>query len=165
MRARRQLRHLIVGALMVVAVQGCYTYVPVTSNVPPTGERVALHITDRGRVELADRLGPGVVRMEGLVARTDSTDYVVNLHRIAQIGTGTSRWSGEPVRVNRSYVGSVEIRRLSRGRTALVAGAVTAGVVAFIASRGIFGAFDRTEEPEPGPEPGSIIIPVFRFSR
>lgn len=158
------MRHLILGGLLVAA-QGCYTYVPVSTNVPPTGERVALHISDRGRVELADRLGPGVVRVEGMVARTDSTDYVVNLHRIAQIGSGTSRWSGEAVRVNRNYVNGIELRQLSRGRTVLVAGVVTAGVVAFIATRGIFGAFDRSEEPTPNPEPGSIIIPVFRLSR
>jgi hypothetical protein len=157
------MRRFILGGLMLV-VQGCYTYVPIPTNVPPTGERVALHITDRGRVELADRVGPGVVRMEGMIARSDSTEFVVNLHRIAQIGSGTSRWSGEAVHVNKHYVGGVELRRLARGRTALVAGAVTVGVVAFIASRGIFGAFDRTEEPTPPPEPGSTIIPVFRLT-
>jgi hypothetical protein len=157
----KRMRRFLLGGLMVAAL-GCYTYVPITTDVPPAGERVALHITDRGRVELADRLGPGVVRMEGMIARSDSTELVVNLHRIGQIGSGTSRWSGEAVRVDRSYVGGVELRRLSRGRTALVAGAVTAGVVAFIASRGIFGAFDRTEEPTPPPEPGSTIIPAFR---
>jgi len=157
------MRRFILGGLLVGA-QGCYTYVPIRTAVPATGERVALQITDRGRVELADRLGPGIVRMEGLVARADSIEYVVNLHRIAQIGAGTSRWSGEAVRVNKDYVGGVELRKLSRGRTALVAGVVAGAVVAFIASRGIFGAFDRNDEPEPPPGPGTTIIPLFRLS-
>lgn len=158
------MRCLILGGLMVAA-QGCYQYVPIQSNVPPTGERVALQITDQGRVGLADRLGPGVTRMEGLVTRSDSTEYVMNLFRIAQIGSGTSRWSGEAVRVNRNYVGSVELRRLSRGRTALVAGVVGAGVVAFIASRAIRGVFNRDEgDSEVPPPPGSSVVPLFRLT-
>jgi len=157
------MRQIILGGLMLAA-QGCYAYVPVETDVAPTGERVALQITDQGRVGLADRLGPGVTRVEGLVTSTDSTDYVMSLFRIAQIGSGTSRWSGESVRVNRNYVGGVERRQLSRGKTALVVGAVMVGVIAFIASRGLFGGVDREDSPEPPPPPGSSLAPVFRLS-
>ena len=72
---------------------------------------------------------------------------------------------GEAVRVNRNYVGSVELRRLSRGRTALAAGVVGAGVVAFIASRAIRGVFNRDEgDNEVPPPPGSSVVPLFRLT-
>jgi hypothetical protein len=88
----------------------------------------------------------------------------MNLYSIAQIGTGTSQWSGESVRVNRNYVGSVQLRRLSRGRTALAVGVGAAAVGAFIATRVIKGSGDRQEPAEPPPPPGSSLVPVFRWT-
>ena len=114
------------GAALVA--QGCYSYVPLETESPPLGETVALQITDRGRVGLADRFGAGLVRVEGRVTKVDTADVVLNVFRVSQVGGAGSRWSGESVRLDRGFVGSVQKRELSRPRSWLLAGGITLGV-------------------------------------
>ena len=93
-----QFRSFCVVLGVIPAALGCYTYVPLdTSAGVQAGEHIAVEITDRGRAELSDRLGSGVVRVEGTLTRTDSVDLVMNVWRVAQIGGPTARWSGESV--------------------------------------------------------------------
>ena len=151
--AVRQLR-VWVMAVVLPAAAGCYKYVPLdTSAGIPAGEHVAVDITDRGRAELGDRIGSGVIRLEGTVAQADSQNMVMNVWRVAQIGGTVSRWSGESVRFRRDFVAGVHTRTLNRAKTYLVAGAVTVGIVAFITTTELFGSFigggDPPEEPPP----------------
>lgn len=141
----------LAGVLPVLGA--CYVYAPLETSVPPVGETVALEITDRGRVGLAERLGPGVTRIEGRVVGNEGDDYIVNVARIEQLNGQSSQWSGEAMRLNRDFVGRVQSRKLSRTRTLLAAGVATAAVVALIASRGLFGSFtgDKSEPPPPPP--------------
>lgn len=142
----------------VVAGQGCYTYVPVeTSEPPPVGERLAFELTDRGRAALAERLGPGVLRVEGSLIQADSERYVMRVWGVSQARDGTVRWSGETVSIGRDYVGGVERRQLATARTWLFAGATT-GLLVYAMSQDIVGGGreqDRPDEPEP---PSSAII-------
>jgi hypothetical protein len=121
-------RRMWVGIGVLPAALGCYQYTPLeTSTGVQAGEHVAVEITDRGRVELSDRLGSGVLRLEGTLTRADSVDMVMNVWRVAQIGGTTSRWSGESVRFRREYASSVQMRTLNRPKTYLFAGAAVAG--------------------------------------
>jgi hypothetical protein len=125
---------------VVPAALGCYQYAPLdTSAGVQAGEHVAVEITDRGRSELGDRLGAGVLRLEGTLTRTDSADLVMNVWRVAQIGGPTTRWSGESVRFKREYASRVQTRTLNRGRTLLVSGAAVAGLVLFSRQFGLLG--------------------------
>lgn len=142
---------LLVG---VIPAAGCYKYVPLdTSAGIPAGEHVAVEITDRGRAELGDRIGSGVVRLEGTITRSDSQSIVMNVWRVAQIGGATSKWSGESVQFRRDFVAELEARTLNRGKTYLAAGAVTVGLVLFLKSTDLFGSYiggsDPPEEPPP----------------
>src|SRR5688572_19515723 len=121
---------VVVMAGVLPAALGCYTYVPLESSANiRAGEHVAVDINDQGRVALGDRVGPSVVRLEGTVTRSDSQDLVMNVWRVAQIGGVTSKWSGESVQFRRDFVATARARNLNRGRTYLVAGAVTLGLV------------------------------------
>jgi hypothetical protein len=136
------------------AALGCYSYVPLdTSSGIQAGEHVAVEITDRGRAELSDRLGSGVLRLEGTLTGTDSVDLVMDVWRVQQIGGPTAHWSGESVRFRREYAGSVQARTLNRGKTYLVVGATVAGVIVFSRSLGLFGfstdGSDSGEQPPP----------------
>jgi hypothetical protein len=120
---------------------------------------VAAEVSDQGRVSLAERFGPGLLRIEGRVSQVDSDDVVMNVYRVSQLGTPDARWSGELVRVNKSHFRSMELRKLSRGRTILLATAATGAFGAFVASQGLFGHFsgDPQEDDEPDPPASSRV--------
>jgi hypothetical protein len=133
---------------VVPAALGCYQYAPLdTSAGVQAGEHVAVEITDRGRMELSDRLGSGVLRLEGTLTRTDSADLVMNVWRVAQLGGPVTRWSGESVRLKREYASRVQTRSLNRGKTLLVSGAAVAGLVVFTKQFGLLGFATGGEGP------------------
>lgn len=135
-----QFRRLGVVIGVMPAALGCYQYAPLdTSTGVQAGEHVAVEITDRGRAELSERLGSGVLRLEGTLTRTDSVDLVMNVWRVAQLSGPTARWSGESVRLRREYAASVATRTLNRGKTTLVAGAAVVGLVVFTRQFGLLG--------------------------
>ena len=136
------------GALLVLSA--CYKYVPVESPAPPVGETVAFEITDRGRVELGDRLGAGVKEVHGQLVGPDGGEFLIRVFRVIQLDGSSSLWSGETVRLDRDYVGRVKTRELSKTRTWLLAAGVTATAVWLITSRTLSGLFN---DDEPGPEP------------
>jgi hypothetical protein len=141
---------------VVPAALGCYQYTPLdTSMGVRAGEHVAVEITDRGRAELSDRLGRGVLRLEGTLTRSDSMEMVMNVWRVAQIGGSTERWSGESVSFRREYAGSVQSRTLNRGRTYLVAGGAVVGLVLFTREFGLFGFSIGEENGGEDPPPQS----------
>ena len=154
---RRQYRSLWVVIGVLPAALGCYTYAPLdTSMGIQAGEHVAVEVTDRGRAELSDRLGSGVLRIEGILTRTDSQEVAMNVWRVAQIGGPVSRWSGENVQFRRDFVSRVQLRTLSRGKTWLVAGTVTVGLVVFARSFGLLGfSVGGTDPGEPPPPQSS----------
>jgi len=149
-----QFRRLVVALGVVPAALGCYTYSPLdTSTGVQAGERVAVEISDRGRAELSERLGSGVLRLEGTLTRTDSADLVMNVWRVAQIGGQTARWSGESIRFNREFASRVQARTLNRGKTFLVASAAVAGVVLFAKSFELLGFSTGGDGPDDNPPP------------
>lgn len=149
----RQLRVLVMSVVLPVAL-GCYKYVPLdTSAGVSAGEHVAVEINDRGRVELGDRIGSGVFRLEGTITRADSQNVVMNVWRVAQLGGVTSRWSGESVQFRRDFVSGVQARTLNRAKTYLIAGTVVLGVALFIKSNELFGSFIGGGDPPPDPPP------------
>ena len=140
----------------------CYDYVPVTTT-PPVGEIVALQITDRGRVDLADRFGPGLARVEGRLLSAPADQYVIAVSRVTQINGETAAWNGESVHLSRDVVGGVENRRFARGRSAAMAAAATAGVVGFIVTRYGGSSSTGSTDTTAGKMPASLRIPVVRF--
>ena len=144
------------GALLLPIMVGCYTYIPVAPAASPVaGEPVALDITDAGRVGLAERFGPGLVRVEGRLTSPANQDYALSVHKVAFIGAPSSRWSGELVRIDRQYVNGVWQRKLSPGRTALAVGIVTVGIAAVFIGADLAGVFSGSSTPPPEP-PGPI---------
>lgn len=148
-----QLRKVWVVLGAVPAALGCYQYAPLdTAAGVQAGEHVAVEISDKGRTELSDRLGSGVLRLEGTLTRADSADLVMNVWRVAQLGGPAARWSGESVRLRREYASRVHTRTLNHGRTYLVAGATVAGLVLFTRQFGLLGfASDNGGNDEPPP--------------
>lgn len=139
---------------VVPAALGCYQYTPLdTSAGVQAGEHVAVEITDRGRVELGDRLGSGVQRLEGTLTRADSANLEMSVWRVAHFSGPTSRWSGETIRFRREYAGSVQSRTLNRGKTYLLAGTALVGIALFTTQFDLLGFASGTDEPGEQPPP------------
>ena len=145
-----------IGLASLAFVSGCYTYVPVESPAPAVGEAVALEITDQGRVALADRLGPGVLRIEGRVLGTEGEQMLISVGRIVQVNGQVNLWSGESMRLDRSLVGRTQTRRIDQKRTWLAAAVSVAAVAALVAIADLGGFFDGGDAPPDDPPPHSI---------
>lgn len=123
---------------MVVAA-GCYSYRPLTTPDPQPGTPVALDLNDTGRVGVAESIGPGVLRVQGSVVRATETAYVVSIAEVLGLDRRTTKWAGETVGIQRSYVATSYERRFSKGRTITVVGMVLGGATAFVLTWNLLG--------------------------
>lgn len=146
--------------VVLAALQGggCYRYAPLETGVPPVGETVELQISDRGRVELGDRLGRGVSKIEGRLTGVTAEQYELNVAAVSFLNGETSRWSGESMRLARDVVETAAVRTLDKRRSWITAAVVAVGVTAFIATRGLLVDFfgDAGEPPTTEPPPISL---------
>jgi hypothetical protein len=147
---------LLATCLASVTLQGCYVYGPVANRTPPIGQTVVLSITDQGRVELGDRMGPGVSRIEARVTELNDNQLAMNVYGVTYVSGESSRWSGETMRLDRRVVDQVGTRRLSKTRTWLAVGVGTVAVSAFIATHGLSSIFSGDREDPPQPPPSSL---------
>jgi hypothetical protein len=102
----------------------CHRYVPSTGPLP-AGARVAVDLTDRGTVELARFVGPGVGTLEGQIISMDDSVITIGVRTARQRNGIESYWTGEQVPIDRDYVATVQERHVSRPRTALAAAGFT----------------------------------------
>lgn len=133
---------------------GCYSYVPIQTSAATSGMQVSLDVNDRGRVMLADSLGPAVSRIEGSVQSRADSGYVLNVSAVEYISGQRNRWSGEPLGVRDEQVGLARERRFSKLRTAVAVAVSVGAVLAIALTRDLLGSGTIGREP-PDPGPGS----------
>lgn len=92
-------------------------------------------------------MGPSIARIEGRLVRREANEMVIAVSSVRFINGGEQTWTGEPVRVRPEYVNTTYVRKLSKGRT-IAAGAVAAGAIAFIITRGLNGG-GTEDNPRP----------------
>ena len=138
----------VVGVLHVCTA--CYSYAPVRST-PQPGSQVALEVTDEGRVALNEKIGPGVVRLEGTLAGVDGDDLLLDASAVRQVRGYITDLGGVRVRLPQKYVTRMDERRLSRSRTLLVVGGIVAIVAGFFAAK--ISGRDTPSDQEPGGGP------------
>jgi hypothetical protein len=120
-------------------VAACYTYTPIATLQPAPGTNLSLVLSDEGRMQTAHQVGPYATRIEGQLLSATPADYVLAVTDVVDIRGIRSKWTGESVPLPRTYVAFAYEKQFSRGKTALLASAVTAGIVAIIASRNLLG--------------------------
>lgn len=129
---RRVLTGICFGSLALNI--GCYSYLPVQSQPPAAAERVSLTINDRGRVLLAEKVGPILDRVEGRLIRMDSTNVVMSVTRVINLRGVASNWVGEEVTVPREGILGYQPRPFSKRRTVFLVGAIVGGIIVFALS-------------------------------
>jgi hypothetical protein len=138
-----------VGVLHVCTA--CYSYAPVRST-PQPGAQVALEVTDEGRLALNEKIGPGVVRLEGTLAGMEGDELLVDASAVKQVRGYITDLGGVRVRLPKSYVTRMDERRFSRSRTLMVAGGVVAIVAGFFATKISGRSTPPDKEPGGGPD-------------
>ncbi len=125
--------------LLPALLSGCYTYTPLPALEPVSQARVALVLSDQGRVGAGPNIGSGVARVEGALVGSTDSDYTLRVAAVTDIRGAQSRWSGEMVTLRRTWVGNAYERHFSKARTYLLVGTLTAGFATFAITRHLFG--------------------------
>jgi len=135
----RSLRQALAAGLVAVVCAGCYSYRPLTEAEPAAGTPVSLVLNDQGRVAVAESVGTGVLRVGGTVVRSTDNTWVVAISDILDIDGHLTKWSGETVGFQRSYVAVLQERQLSKRKTILLVSSLVVGLGTFIATRHLLG--------------------------
>ncbi|HVH30240.1 MAG TPA: hypothetical protein VNA31_01045 [bacterium] len=133
---------------------GCYVYTPLGDTRPEPGVEVSIVLTDQARVAGASVLGPSADRVEGWVVDASDSSWRLRVARVIDLHGAPTPWSREPVTLERAWVARVSRRHFSRARTYALAGAFTAAVTAYVATRS-FGQGTIILQPPNGGGGGS----------
>lgn len=144
-------RHVALAVGVVHVCTACFAYAPVRST-PAPGSQVALEITDEGRVALNEKIGPGVVRLEGTLAGVEGDDLLVDASAARQVRGYVSELGGVRVRLPQRFVTRMDERRFSKKRTLMVGGALVGVVVAFFVTKIGGKSTPGDEDPGGGPD-------------
>ncbi len=110
---------------------------------------VAVTLTDAGTRELGPYLGPDAFIVRGRYVRADEQGLVLAVVQVETKRGDWHPWAGESVTLATSHIASLEARRLSKGRTVLLAGVGVASLAVTTL------AFTLTGSGSDGPGSGS----------
>jgi hypothetical protein len=153
---RRAMRGYVLFALMVLALTGCYTYVPVdVAAAPEPGAKVRVHLTEQATADLTPEFGPGVQRFDGYLIQLRPDSMLMQVEWAQSAVTGRFLWNGGPVRLPQAQIASLESWTLARTRSALLVagGAILIYVVSRALGIGDSGAGPDPIDPDPDPDP------------
>ncbi len=83
----------LVGVLL--ALEGCYRFVPVATPEPLPGSYVAAALTDAGSSELAQYLGLNIASVGGRLVRGSPEDLQISVFTVAARDGQETFWKGE----------------------------------------------------------------------
>jgi hypothetical protein len=120
---------LVVFATLCAA---CHSYVPLTTPTPRPGTTVAATLTEAGSVSLSGYIGPDAAVVRGRLLGNGQQGMTLSVRAVVQRPGYELSWSGESVTLLHTAIARVDERRLSKGRSALLALTGTAALVALI---------------------------------
>jgi len=113
---------------------------PLEQGAPPTSASVQLLMNDKGRLDVSQKLGSAVDKVEGVVTAQTSDSYTLAVSRVFQLGGAVSKWNGESVTIAKDGTNGYQIHSYSQGKTVALAVAITAAVVLFLFSVKLIGS-------------------------
>lgn len=116
--------------LILPFVTGCYHYAPIGEARPAVGTEVRFHVTDRGRLEVTDRLGPGIREVAGPVLQATDSTIRVSVQSVSFVDDSRlTEWTGQWLELSRELVTNVRERRFSRARTLVTTGVLATAAI------------------------------------
>ena len=119
---------LLAAALCLTA--GCYNYDPLTTPSPEPGTYLAVTLTDAGSDQLTRYLGPGIFVVRGRYLGPSDRGLLVSVSSVETKRGIAYPWEGETVTLPSDAVASLDVRRLAKSRSLLLAGISAGGLVA-----------------------------------
>jgi hypothetical protein len=113
---------------------------PLEQGAPPTAVSVQLLVNDKGRLDVSQKLGSAVDKVEGVVTAQTSDSYTLAVSRVFQLGGASSKWNGESVTIAKDGINGYQIHSYSKTKTVALAVAITAAVVLILASVKLIGS-------------------------
>ena len=123
------MRDCVFASIVAWAAAGCYYYQPLATPDPTPGTYLSATITDTGADHLARTIGPDVRSVRGRLVSSDSARLTLAVMGVSLHHGENITWRGEAVTVNREYLVQLDQRRLAKGRTILIAGALFTSLV------------------------------------
>ena len=130
---------LCVAVVVLPLLAGCYNLTPIATLQPAPGTKLSLVLTDEGRMNTAQQVGPYTMQIEGTLLQATESNYVLAVTDVVDIRGSHSKWTGETVPLPRSYVMTTYEKRFSTPKTVFLVGTVAAGFMALVASFNLFG--------------------------
>jgi hypothetical protein len=136
---------------LVLVLGGCYSYVGIGSRVPDAGGELQLELVPARDVTLQDVTVHGITGIQGRALTSDAESLGVAVHRLWGLEGRSYDATGIGVRVPRSDITTLRIKRLSPAKSTVAVVAGSAAVVAAVLSiRQIVGS-GGSGRPKPMP--------------
>ena len=100
---------------------------------------MSVTLTDAGSVDLTRYLGPSVFVVRGRYVGADEQGLVLTVSSVELVRGDQIAWAGERVTLPNDRIASVQVRQLSKRRSALLVGVGITGLVATTAAFGLVG--------------------------
>ena len=133
---------------LLVILSGCFRYVPVEPAVVPAGDRVQVHLTREGILDLPELLDQNGPVVRGTIARRSSYRLWLRVPVVVRREGFLMSTLGQDVALPLDHIVAVETRELSRPRTGLMV-LGTAVMAVTVVFKIIDGAWFR-DQPGPG---------------
>jgi len=135
----------LIGVLCLTA--GCYNYNPLTTPSPEVGTYVAVTLTDPGSEKLARSVGPNAFILRGRYLGDSEQGMFLSVSSVETKQGIAQPWEGETVAVPADAVAMMDVRKLSKGRSILLAGLGAGGLVVTTVAFSLIGSGTA---PNPG---------------
>jgi hypothetical protein len=130
MRQQNCVRRVVSVLTLASFLSACYRERPLASPAPVPTSRIIAQLTDTGAVVMAGSIGVAATEVEGIVAEADANVWKLHMVRVTQRGGGSTRWNREVVSFPRYALSNAREKGLDKRRSWIVAGLITAAVVA-----------------------------------
>ena len=118
-------RRLVAAALLPL-LGGCYSYTPLSAPTPGEAAALRLRLSRPDDFRLTNVTMNDVGEVDGELVAMNDTTVVVSATRLVSRSGFEHLGEGATLRVPRATIGSIEVKHLSVGRTALFVGGLIA---------------------------------------
>jgi len=136
-----------------VLLRGFFSYLPLVSATPVRGMDVIARLSTTLAITLKDLTVRNVMVTLVRVYYADADSLVLVVERFTSDAGTDYPGLGTSVTIRRTQIGSLEERRVAKGRTILVLGGGVAAIVAIVYSVGPLLGSSSGAPPPPPPQP------------
>jgi len=93
-----------------------------------------VRLSDKGAVDLSQRIGPRARQLEGTLKQATDSSMVLSVRRVTREGGGEDTYDGQDISIPSQDIETAEASRTSVSRSILAAGGILAS--AFLVAKG-----------------------------